>query len=460
MKSKKQSSLFKKKLTTDLVFDNLQKLATLTGKGSQDRKINLLSELLVSSKPKEAKYIVRTALEIMRIGVAEGIIRDSISKAFNVDSKIVENAWFLNADYGQIAKIAKTNGEKGLKQIKIKPGNPIVVMLGDKSPTLEDAVKKYENCILEYKYDGIRILISKDNNNFWLHTRRLEDVTSQFPDIVNLAKKSINAKSCIIEGECVGIDAKSGKSIPFQQLSRRVQRKHDIELMAKKIPVRMYLFDVLYLNGKSYLEKKYCERRNALKKIVKPIEKKFILSEGLTTKDLKKAEKFYEGALNKGYEGLMVKNLDAEYQPGRRVGHWLKIKPISEPLDLVIIGAEWGTGKRSKWFGSFELGCRDSDTGNFLGCGKLGTGLSDKQFEDLTKKLKNLIIEEKGIYVKLKPKIVIEVGYEEIQKSPKYESGFALRFPRLLRFRTDEEPEQSNDIKKIKKLFNQQFSIK
>lgn len=456
IKHRKQRVFFKKSLTVELAFKNMQKLAVLTGAGSQEKKLNLIAELLVSAEPKEARYIVRTILETLRIGVAEGIIRNAIAKTFDIDAETVENAWFLNSDYGEIAKIAKERGKRGLKTVKIELGKPIVIMLGEKAPSLKEALEKYENSILEYKYDGMRTQIHKKKDKIWIFTRRLENVTDQFPDLVNFAKEGIKVNECIIEGEVIGIDPKMSKPIPFQELSRRIQRKYDIGIMIKKIPVRIYLFDIVYLNEKSLFNEPYSKRRKILKKSIKVIPKKIEMSKSLVTKDLKKAQKFYKESLKEKQEGLMVKNLDARYQPGRRVGYWLKVKPIMETLELVIVGAEWGKGKRFHWLSSFTIACRDPDTGEYLPCGKLGTGLTDEQFEEFTKKLKGLILEEKGIEVKIKPEVVIEVAYEEIQKSPTYESGYALRFPRLQRVREDRKPENCDTIDRVTKLFKSQ----
>jgi DNA ligase-1 len=199
------------------------------------------------------------------------------------------------------------------------------------------------------------------------------------------------------------------------------------------------------------------ERRKVLKDITKIIPDKFMLAKQLVTSDVKKAEKFYSEALTAGEEGVMVKNLDSEYQPGRRVGYWLKVKPIMETLDLVVVGAEWGTGKRANWLSSYTLACRDPNTGNYLMCGMMGTGLSDDQFKEMTERLKPLIAEEDGRFVKIRPKIVLEIGYEEIQKSPKYGSGFALRFPRMVRDRSSEKsPSEADTIDRLKKLYESQ----
>jgi len=461
VKSKMQVTLMRKKLTVEKVFESLQKLPTTTGAGSQERKLNIIAELLTSAKPKEAKYVVRTALGTLRIGVAEGVLRDAIAKAFKVDAKNVEHGWNMMPDYGKIVKIAKLKGDNGLKKIKVKVGTSVQVLLAEKAPDLKTAVKKFEHPALEIKYDGARVQIHKDGEKVTLFTRRLENVTKQFPDLVKFTKEAVKAKHCILDGEMLGIDKKTGKSLPFQQLSQRIQRKYDIEKMVKEIPIQVNLFDTLYIDGRVLLHETLKERRKLLEKIIKPIPGKLQLAEHLATKDLKKAEKFYKDALDQGQEGVIVKNLDSKYQPGRRVGYWLKVKPIMEPLDLIIVGAEWGTGKRANWLSSFILACRDPSKGKFLPCGMMGTGLTDKQFKEMTKKLKPLIIEERGRSVKIKPKIVFEIGYEEIQRSPKYESGFALRFPRLIRDRSgDKGPNEADTLSRLKKLYRSQGKIK
>jgi len=308
----------------------------------------------------------------------------------------------------------------------------------------------------------MRTQIHKKGDQVWLFTRRLDEVTKQFPDIVKYVKENIKAKTCIIEGESIGINPKNGKPLPFQTLSQRIHRKYDIEKMAKKIPVDVKLFDAIYVDGETFFRKPFRERRRELEKIVKVVPGKFGLSKQLITKDMKNAEEFYKKALQNNQEGVMVKNLDALYHPGRRVvGGWLKVKPVMENLDLAIIGAVWGMGKRAGWLSSFILGCRDSKDEKFLECGMIGTGIKEKEehgisFVELTKILKPYIIGEKGNKVKIKPKLVIEVAYEEIQKSPNYDSGFALRFPRLVRMRNDKGLSEVDTTKRIGKLYLQQ----
>ncbi len=470
---KRQRTLFQKELTVEKVFENLQKLASITGSGSQERKFHLVSELISSAKPKEAKYIVRTTLGDLRIGVAAGVIRDAIAMAFlgrgkelkemKEEVRVLEWAWFLRPDYGEIARIAKEKGLPGLKKVRLEVGKPYHVLLAEKSPGLKEALEEFEHPIMEYKYDGARIVIHKKGSRLWFYTRRLENVTRQFPELRDFVMRAVKARECIIEGEMLGFNKETGKPMPFQFLSQRIKRKYDIEKMEKEIPIQVNLFDITYLNGKELFDMPLSERRKLLEKIIKPIPGKFLLAKSLVTKDLKKAERFYREALEASQEGLIVKNLDAKYQPGRRVaGGWLKVKPVMETLDLVITGATWGTGKRAGWFGSFILGCRDPDSGRFLECGMIGTGIKEKEeaggvtFRELTRLLKPNIMEEHGSRIVLKPDVVVEVAYEEIQKSPNYSSGFALRFPRVLKIRPDKALSEVDTKERIERLFRMQ----
>jgi len=451
-KNRRQTTLLKRELGVDMVFDNLKKLPEIIGHGSQDRKVSIISELLGHAKPNEARYIVRTVLGEMRIGIAAGIVRDAIAKAFDKEAKEVEQVYDVLGDFGLVAEMAR----KGKLKAEIQVGRFVRVMLADRSPGLKEALEKFEKPALELKYDGFRIQIHKQENRITLFSRRMENVTKQFPDIAALAKEFIEARELIIEGEVLAID-KNGNPQPFQMLSRRIQRKYDIEKTVKDIPVQINLFDIIYFNGHEMMSQPLNKRWEKLKQIIKEKKGRFQLAEHIETKNLKEAAKFYEYSLRKGQEGLMVKNMEAKYQPGKRVGYWLKVKPIMEPLDLVITGATWGEGKRAKWLSSLLLSCRDERTGKFLSTGMMGSGLTEEQLEDLTKKLKPLITEEKEQEVKIKPELVIEVAYEEIQRSPKYPTGFALRFPRLIRLREKEKnAEDVNTLRDIDNLFKQQ----
>lgn len=446
--NKRQRTLLAKELTIEKVFENLNELPKVTGQGSQNRKQQLVIELLSAAKPLEARYIIRTVLGDMRIGVAAGIVRDAIALAFEKDAKEIEKIYDVVGDFGKVAEMAK----KGRMKAEIEVGRPIRVMLADRAGDLKEALEKFEKPASEWKYDGFRIQGHKDGSHVKIFSRRMEDVTHQFPDIAAAVRENVKAKQCIIEGEALAI--KEGRPQPFQMLSRRIQRKYDIEKMVKEIPVQVNLFELLYLDGVSYMEEPLENRWAALKKIIRE-KKNFKLADHIETKDFTEADKFYKTALAAAQEGVIVKNLDAHYQPGKRVGFWLKIKQDLEPLDLVIIGAEAGEGKRAGWFGSLILAARDGN--KFVETGRMGSGMTEEQMEELTKILKKLIISEEGKTVNVKPEVVVEIGYEEIQKSPKYPSGYALRFPKLLRLRIDEKkPSDTNSVKDIEKLFRMQ----
>ncbi|MBI2583904.1 MAG: ATP-dependent DNA ligase [Candidatus Aenigmarchaeota archaeon] len=461
---RRQKSFSKKELTIDMVFDNIRLLPKIEGKGSVEKKISLVSELLSSASPKESLYIVRTVLSNMRIGVAHGVVRDAIAFAFNKDPKEVEHAWHLTSDFGRVAEMAK----EGDLRAHVQLFRPMNVMLAERAPNLEEALRTFENPAVEVKLDGFRAIIHKKGGRIKIFSRRLEDVTVQFPDLLSWAKDCLRAEECIVEGEVLAVDPKTRQPRPFQHLSRRIQRKYEIEKMVKEIPIRIDLFELVHLDGSDYMKEPLRRRWSELKKIVQEKPGHFQLIDHIETKDLKEAEKFYRHALAIGEEGVVIKNLDAHYQPGRRVGFWLKVKPIMEPLDLVVVGAEWSEGKRAKTLGSLILAARDGK--KFLETGRMASGLIEKKskenpdlptLEELTKILKPLVIEEQGKIVKIKPQVVVEVGYEEIQKSPKYPTGYALRFPRLLRMRIDEKkPEDANTVKDIEKLFSQQKRFK
>jgi DNA ligase-1 len=455
LKKERQKRLSTKTLTVEKFVENATKASELEGSGTVERKVSLIAEIITSSKPEDAKYSVRLIMGQLRIGIGKGTVRDAIAKAFKVDSKLVEHAWHQSPHYGRIAQIAKKSGEKGLKIVKTTIGEPMMMQLAEKTPNLETVFKTIKNPAFEFKYDGMRTQIHKNEDKIWIYTRRLEDVTKQFPELIKWSRKAIRAKECVVEGETLVINKKTGKPMPFQKLSQRIQRKHDIEKMIKEIPIRIEMFEITYLNGRSFFKKELKKRWKILKKIINPIKGKFELADHIETKDPKKANQFFKKSLKEGHEGLIAKNLDAVYQPGRRVGYWWKVKAAAESLDLAIIGATHGTGKRAGSLSSFILGCMKGN--KIVECGMMSTGIKEKgedmTYKKMTKLLKSYIIKEKGKRVDIKPKIVIEVGYEEIQKSPNYKSGFALRFPRFIRLRTDKSIKQIDTVKRIKYLY-------
>ena len=482
--SKKQMTLFSAQLKVNKVFSNLRKLPELSGSGSIDQKVQLVAELLGSASPMEARYIIRTVIGELRVGVAEGTMRDAIvwaflnppvkynaeTQALDVEDRetynelvaLTQTAYDLMNDFGAVAEIAKEKGIKGFGKLSLGLGTPLKSMLSQKAESIGEAFEIVgKPACFEYKYDGFRIQVHKKGDQIILFTRRLENVTKAFPDIVSNIKEHIKGNEVILDGEAVGYDPKTKQYLPFQQVSQRIKRKHGVEEMAKKMPVEYVVFDVLMYKGDSMLNEPLEKRRAIAKSLIKQKEYVVTLSDQLITSSLSEANAFFKKSINDGNEGLMAKALDAPYKPGSRAGAWIKIKGALDPLDLVIVGAEWGEGKRSGWLTSFTLACRDQDT--FVEVGKVGTGMKEKEdvggvsFGTMTETLKPLITEEKGRSVKIKPKIVVEILFEEVQKSPSYSSGFALRFPRVINLRPDKPASEAATIAMIKKQYEAQL---
>ncbi len=463
-KNKKQSTLQSHILTTEKVLENLRKLPELEGKGTVNKKISLITELLTSASSLEALYLVRTLIGDLRIGIKESTVREAMTKAFfkgdKESAKKIQDAIDKSNDLAAVFDLVKKRKIKEIGKIKLEIGKPIKVMLAQKVKTIKEGFEAVgKPCAIEYKYDGFRLVIHKKGNNVVLFTRRLENVTKQFPEVVDYVKKYVKGNSFILDSEAVGFDRKTKEYKPFQNISQRIRRKYDIEKLVKELPVEINVFDILYYNGKSLLNEPFRKRTELIKKIIMSHPFKIIHSRQIITGDEKKAEEFYKKALRDNQEGIMIKSLDAKYNPGSRVGHMLKIKPEERDFDLVITGGEYGTGKRSGWISSFILSCRDKD--KFLEIGKVGTGFKEKKeqgvsFGELTEKIKPLITAEKGKSVKIKPKIVVSVTYQEIQKSPNYSSGFALRFPRFTALRPDRSPSDITTIKEVEKDFEKQ----
>ena len=464
---KKQHTLESHILTTEKVLENLRKLPELEGKGTIDKKIALITELLTSATPIEALYLVRTLMEDLRIGTQESTIREAMAHAFFKDEKDasskVQEAIDKSNDLAVVFDIVKGGKTKELEKVKVEIGKPIKVMLAQKVKNIKEGFEAVgKPCAVEYKYDGFRLVIHKKGEEIKLFTRRLENVTKQFPEVADSIRKYVVAQSAILDSEAVGYDKKTKAYKPFQSVSQRIKRKYDIEKLQEELPVEINVFDILYYNGKSLLNEPFRKRTELIRKIIVSHPLKIIHAKQIITGDEKKAEEFYKNALKSNQEGIMMKNLDSIYNPGRRVGHMLKIKPEEKDFDLVITGGEYGTGKRSGWISSFVLSCKDKD--KFLEIGKVGTGFKEKistiadgaSFTELTEKIKSLITEEKGKSVKIKPKIVVSVTYQEIQKSPTYSSGFALRFPRFTSLRPDKSPSDITSLKEVEADFEKQ----
>ncbi|MFZ3167093.1 MAG: ATP-dependent DNA ligase [Candidatus Methanoperedens sp.] len=430
------------------VYLRFEKISELSGKGSQDAKIKNLQYLFSQAKPTEIVYLSRLSIEEMRIGVGEGIVRNAIAEAFGVPSELVERGILLTNDLGLVAITAKKEGKEGLIKLGVMINRPLRMMLAQIGPGINETIKEMGPVAVEWKYDGARVQIHKNENDITIYSRKLEDVTSSLPDLVKSIRTNVLTNCVILDGEAVAI-GKDNRPKPFQEILKRFRRKYDVSTTAIEIPLYLNLFDILYLNGDSLIDIPLIKRREKLEEVCD----KSVVAKQIITDDPAVVERIYHEALAAGHEGVMLKNPGSSYSPGKRGKNWLKLKPIMETLDLVVIGGEWGEGRRTKFIGSYLLACRDPDTEKFLPIGRVATGITDEQLEDLTKLFKDLIISENGIHVDIEPKIVFEVAFEEIQKSPNYGSGYALRFPRLVNVRTDKSIEDADSIERVEQLY-------
>ncbi|MCX6678253.1 MAG: ATP-dependent DNA ligase [Methanothrix sp.] len=432
------------------VYERFVAIARASGKRSQDIKVKNLQFLFSQAGSLEARYIARLAIEDMRIGIGEGGVRDAVARAFSksgADEESVERAYNLTNDMGQVAVAARRGT---LSQLSIMINHPIKMMLAQLGESIPAALADIGTAAIEWKYDGARVQIHKEGDSIRIFSRRLENVTASLPEIV-LAAKEITAKSAILDGEAVAID-KDGRPLAFQEILKRFRRKYNVEKLAAQIPLRLFLFDLIYLDGKSVTDLPLSERRALLEKIAYPA----LLAGHVQSDSAKAAEEIYRQALAAGHEGLILKNPSSVYAPGKRGKNWLKIKPVMETLDLVVMGAKWGEGRRASFLGSYRLGCRDTVTGNLLDVGWVATGLTDEALAELTEMFRELILLEKGMEVEIKPAVIFEVAYEEIQKSTNYSSGYALRFPRMVAVRYDKSLEEADSLERVVSLYRGQ----
>jgi DNA ligase-1 len=439
--TKEQTSFFRTELETPDVYREFEIIARTEGKGSQREKILFLRKLFGNASPLEARYLARLVLEELRIGVGEGNVRDAIAKAFHVDSGLVEHAYQAINDLGEVAALAK-QGEKALQGVTIKLFRPVKMMLAQQG-TIAEMVQDHGEVAAEFKYDGSRFQFHKQGSKGKIYSRKLEDVTGALPDVVSQLLP-VAEKDVILDGEVIAV--KNGKPRPFQFVLRRFRRKHEVATYTEEIVLVPHLFDILYYDGESLIDTPFRTRRTCLEKAVT----RFIAPQVRSDRpDL--LEEFYHQALDAGHEGIMVKDLESRYTPGVRGKAWIKVKPEVDTLDLVVIGGEWGEGRRAHFFGSFLLACQEK--GKLLAVGKVATGITDETLSMLYNLFKDLVISQSGKEVTFEPVIVFEVGYSEIQESPNYESGYALRFPRFVRVRDDKRVDEIDTLSNIRERY-------
>ncbi|MGB7948082.1 MAG: ATP-dependent DNA ligase [Candidatus Binatia bacterium] len=441
-------------LTLNEVADRLGKIAEAAGKGSRVEKHNLLKELVERADGQERPILLRLLHNELRIGLHDGLIQEAIARASGADLKAVRRAALFLSDLAEVAAIALTEGMAGLAKVDIKLFVPLLPMLSELSQDFDAIFAAHMGkTALEYKYDGARVQIHKDGEQVRIWSRRLSEVTRSIPEIVEIARHDIRVESFILDAEVVAV-GKDGRPFPFQELMRRFRRIHKIETAANEIPLVLHLFDCLFLNGTSLIDESYSERWSKLEALTTG---KYLARRKITGAN-DEAEDFLREAIAAGHEGLMAKALTSPYMPGNRGKLWFKIKP-AETVDCVIVAADRGSGRRRGWLSNYHLAVTDG-AGGFAPVGKTFKGLTDKEFIAMTARLKDLQVADDGYTVTVRPEIVVEVAYNEIQRSPQYSSGFALRFARITSIREDKSVEQATTLTELQSLYERQFITK
>ena len=455
LKLKTQTTFTAEKITLERVYETLFRIAKLVGKGSQDLKMKYISSLLNDATPLEAKFVLKILLGTLRLGIAENTIMDALAIAFTgkkENKEQIENAYNVSSDLGKVSLLIATDGIDEIKKFKISLFSPIRPMLADRVKSEKEAIKKMSKSFAaEYKLDGERVQIHKQANEVVLFSRRLENITQYYPDIVENVKKSLSVNEGVFEAEIVPVNENTGEFLPFQELMHR-RRKYKLEKAISQYPITVNFFDVLYFDKKDCLNLEYSERRKILEKLVN--EDDFLkLVPMLLVKNENEIEDFLENSINSGCEGLMLKTLDAPYRAGARGSNWLKLKreyrnELGDSLDLIVIGAYFGRGRRTGLYGTLLLGTYNPDKDNFPSVCKVGTGFTDESLDQIYQILSNKItlkknsrvVSEMEADVWFEPELVLEIVASEITLSPIHKtglnlirkgSGFALRFPKF-----------------------------
>ena len=442
------------RLTLADVARSFARIAEASGKGSRGAKVAHLRELVEMTDAQERSILFRLLHNELRIGLHDGLIHEAIARASGTDLKTVRRAALFLSDLAEVASIALTQGVAALQNVDIKLFVPLLPMLSELSQDLDEVLAAHRGkTALEFKYDGARVQIHKSGDRVRIWSRRLTEVTESLPEIVAIARNEIRGDAFILDGEVVAV-AKDGRPYPFQELMRRFRRVHGIESAASEIPLRLYLFDCLFFDSRSLIDEPYEQRWLTLSTLTAG---KYLAQRKITADKLE-AEVFFNQSLAAGHEGLMAKALDSPYMPGNRGKVWFKIKP-AENVDCVIIAADRGSGRRRGWLSNYHLAVADG-AGGFAPVGKTFKGLTDTQFAEMTARLQELQQDDDGYTVTVRPEVVVEVAYNEIQRSPQYSSGFALRFARIKRIREDKSVEQITPLTELQSLYERQFVAK
>ena len=479
---KKQMALFSEELTVARVVKGLATIEGAEGKDSQDIKQKTLAGLLHDSNPVEARYLCRTVTGRMRVGAADMTILDALAVAFasKEDRPAIERAFNVTCDIGLVAETIANGGMDAVRAIGVKVGSPVKVMLAERLPSIAEVVEKMGGrCAMEYKYDGIRVQAHIGKDSVRLYSRRLEDLTSNFPDIAESLRARCRHGEAIIEGECVAIDPETGFMLPFQNVTHR-RKKHGMDEAVKEVPVRIFMFDMLFADGEDWTSRPYLERREAL-------ESGFEIGDNvqMTTMRIVESpedgEDFFSNAIGARCEGIMAKSIapDSVYRAGSRGFLWIKYKKdyqqaLTDSFDLTVVGAFYGMGKRAGRYGALLMAAYDNETGTFPTVCKLGTGFDDAFLDYMPTLLDGTLSETKPGSVDaemipdvwFEPSVVLEVVAAEITLSPihtaakdvlKEGAGLGIRFPRFTgRVRDDKTPEQCTTVTEIVEMYGMQ----
>jgi DNA ligase-1 len=440
-----------------------EEIAATEGRGSRARKEALLRDLFERSTPVEAKYLAKVIYQEMRHGVSEGLLLDGIARAAGVKARLVRRANQLWGDLGEVALTALTEGEAGLKKAGVRLFRAVKPMLADTAEDLAEAFERYGGKVaLEYKLDGARVQIHRRGDRVRIYSRNLADVTESLPDVAAAVREGLIATEAILDGEAIAIDAR-GRPLPFQHLMRRFRRKHGVDATVDEIPVQLHLFDALYVDGETLVDAPYRKRWAMLEFVAAQVSRPggggVKLVPRLLPKTPGEGTAFAEAAYRDGHEGVMAKDLESAYTPGVRGKSWLKLKHVIS-LDLVIVAADWGYGRRHGWLSNYHLAALDAGSGEYRVVGKTFKGLTDAEFQAMTERLLALERERKGSTVHVQPRVVVEVLFNEIQESSQYRSGLALRFARISRLREDKSPAEADTLQTLRRLYEQQFQYK
>ncbi|MCW4003567.1 MAG: ATP-dependent DNA ligase [Candidatus Bathyarchaeota archaeon] len=481
---RKQATFFKKTLTVERVYETLDKLAKSSGSGAVDTKMALLAGLLSDATPKEAKWLIRTVTGNLRLGIADMTVLDALAIAYGGGKEareLIERAYNISSDLGRVASVVAESGLDGIKKFQVMVFEPIRPMLAERLGVPEEILEKFGGkCVVEYKYDGERVQAHKQGDNVVLFSRRLENISKQYPDVVELIKEQVNAKEAILEAECVAVDLETGDLRPFQELMHR-RRKYGVEAAIEQYPISLFPFDALYVDGKDLTTQPFPQRRKALEKIIRQNERIKPATQKLVSNP-KELEDFFEEAIEEGCEGLMCKSIDKDsiYQAGNRGWLWIKYKrdyrsEMTDTVDLVVVGAFHGRGKRAGAYGALLLATYNDEADTFETVTKCGTGFTDKDLATLYEMLQKHVVPRKNSRVKstleadvwFEPAVVLEILGAEVTLSPihmsamdsiRKGSGLAIRFPRFTgKYRTDKAPEDATTSKEIVEMYRGQL---